>query len=75
VDLLVVDLVGLPDLELVGPPVDHEAHARVRDDRHVDAVAGAERRMRVPVRMMRPPARSFAAIARMMVRPAGRTCR
>ena len=50
VDFLVVDLVGLAHLKLVRPAIDHEAHARVGDDRHVDAVAGAERRVRVAVR-------------------------
>ena len=50
VDLLIVDLIGFADLQGNRAPVDHEPHARIGDDGHVDTVASRKGRMRVPVR-------------------------
>src|SRR4029450_8507558 len=54
VDFLVVDLVGLADLELIRPTVDHEAHPRIRGDGHMDAMTGTHPRMRIAVRKYSP---------------------
>ena len=47
VGLLVVDLVGLADLHAIRPAVDHEAHAVVRRDGYVNAMAVAKSRVTV----------------------------
>ena len=71
VDLLVVDLVGLADLELVGrPSIMNRTRGLVTIGTWIRWPApkdGCESRCG----MMRPPASSFAAIARMIVPPGG----